>query len=175
MSVGFVVEDWDHVNEETPAQPAASSQQQEPSSSTKKSKKKSKLSQAISQNKPKFDPSTERWLIFVGATSSICLEEKTFEEYFNEYYKLDCEDFIGDMPVRFQYRQVEPNDFGLSVEEVSDHAKWNRKKKGDRLVVALDSRCRRPRAELLVFVEESLAIPFERRRSPRSTCLQKQG
>ncbi|CAF2915981.1 unnamed protein product [Rotaria sp. Silwood2] len=46
------------------------------------------------------------------------LEEKSFEQYFNEYYKLDCEDFIGDMPVRFQYRQVEPNNFGLTVEEI---------------------------------------------------------
>ena len=130
MSVSFVVEDWDHVNEEKPTRPAASSQQQEPASNTKKSKKKSRLSQAISQNKPKFDPSTERWFIFVGTIAWICLEEKTFEEYFNEYYKLDCEDFIGDMPVRFQYRQVEPNDFGLSVEEVRDHAKANRKNNG---------------------------------------------
>lgn len=31
---------------------------------------------------------------------------------------MDCEDFIGDTPVRFQYRQVEPNDFGLTVDEV---------------------------------------------------------
>ena len=58
-------------------------------------------------------------------------EEKTFEQYFNEYYKLDCEDFIGNTPVRFQYRQVEPNDFGLTVDEVIENfllnpnERWN--------------------------------------------------
>lgn len=30
----------------------------------------------------------------------------------------DCEDIIGDMPTKFQYREVEPNDYGLSAQEL---------------------------------------------------------
>ncbi|CAG5019979.1 unnamed protein product [Parnassius apollo] len=66
-------------------------------------KRKSKLAELLAQEKPKFVPE----------------EEKSYDQFMEEYYKMDCEDIIGgDLPTRFKYREVVPNDYGLSIEEI---------------------------------------------------------
>lgn len=69
----------------------------------KKRGRRNRFMEMIKSKKPVFDPE----------------DEKTYSEYIDEYYKMDCEDIIGDTQCRFKYTECEPNDFGLTIEEVS--------------------------------------------------------
>lgn len=69
----------------------------------KRRKRKSKFMEVLESKRPAFNPEMD----------------KSYSEYLDEYYKLDCEDIIGDVKCRFKYVETEPCDYGLSVEEVN--------------------------------------------------------
>ncbi|XP_018026913.1 protein KRI1 homolog [Hyalella azteca] len=80
----------------------------------KRRRKKAGLVEALRRDKPVFDGT-----------------QHNFDEYFDEYYAGHCEDVIaGDIKCRFKYRTVEPNDYGLSFEDIvmaegQELKRWN--------------------------------------------------
>jgi protein KRI1 len=45
-------------------------------------------------------------------------KNKAKDELFDSLYKLDFEDIVAGIPCRFKYRQVPPEDFGLTAEDI---------------------------------------------------------
>lgn len=52
-------------------------------------------------------------------TQKVSFKDKiAVDKNLEEYYKLDYEDMIGDLPTRFRYRGVKPNTYGLDVADI---------------------------------------------------------
>lgn len=66
-----------------------------------KRKRSKKFKEAVIKTKPTFNP-----------------DEGPFERFFDEYYKLDCEDVIGDVKCRFGYRKTKRSSYGLTIDEI---------------------------------------------------------
>jgi protein KRI1 len=102
MQVGIGNEDAEDGNDEEDGQEEDEEAGRSDKASNRKKKRNSKFKEVIHKKKPIFDPN-----------------EKTFEDYFAEYYSLDYEDIIADnLRTKFKYRNVPANNYALSTEEI---------------------------------------------------------
>lgn len=94
--------DNDEINMDCEADSSEIKQNKLTRTQKKKLKKNKTYKDVMELTKPSFDPTVHN----------------DFKKYIDEYYSMDCEDFIDDLPCKFKYREVVPNDYGLSIEEI---------------------------------------------------------
>jgi len=46
------------------------------------------------------------------------IDPKEFDKYLDEFYQLDYESIVGNTPVRFQYVDVKPFDYGMTTKDI---------------------------------------------------------
>ncbi|XP_044577993.1 protein KRI1 homolog [Cotesia glomerata] len=68
----------------------------------RKRRKRSKFAELMAKKKQEYNPA----------------KDGSFKDFIVKNYALDYEDKVGDNTFRFKYRQVTPNDYGLTVEEI---------------------------------------------------------
>jgi len=70
-------------------------------SKRRKRRKKSAFHEAIEAEKPIFNP-----------------KDFDFSEFLDKHYQMDCADMIGEDKIKFKYRQVQPQTYGLTTHEI---------------------------------------------------------
>eukprot|EP00808_Paulinella_micropora_P017043 g52360.t1 len=74
-----------------------------------------KAKKAMAKSRQKVE-TTEGWNI--QTDTQVEQLKRDLDQKVDEYYKLDCEDIIGDLRCRFNYTDVAPADYGLTLEEI---------------------------------------------------------
>ena len=66
--------------------------------------------------------------IFTNYINSKDVDDSTSHNGFEELYQLDYEDIVAGIPCRFKYKEVEPESYGLNVEDIllADDKELNR-------------------------------------------------
>ena len=75
--------------------------------------------ESVDNEKPQFEDDLDYIDKKYGiASSSSTKEDQAIQNHLEEYYQLDYEDLVGDLPTRFKYRSVPASDFGLTTKEI---------------------------------------------------------